>query len=361
MNRLERYVARLTAGLFVGLAAGLVTLFLVIDLGDWLRIYIGRPATDVALVYWYRSHLALVQFAPGALVLAAGLAVTVVRRRGEWTALRALGASSATLLKPVAGVAVVVALALVAFQEFVVSRSGASLDHLMVERFGRWGDFSAVYMPRTWFRVGDSLVNVRGEQHVERLADVRVYTLAPGPSLARWIEAGTLTWVRDGLWRAEDANELLFEGASVTPGRKGTFEVSLALKPEATRLQPGRPDWLPLTVLSTQVELLRTLELPTEATRYALHARWASALGAVLAALIACLLGLGGAGGASVPRALLEGAALYGALFVSGMVARSIALNGHLPPGVAAWLAPLVLAPVALWLSHRSRTRISGR
>ncbi len=71
MKLLERYVARLTAGLFITLTLGVVTLFLVIDFGDWLRIYTGRPVADVAMLYWYRSHVAMVQFAPAAMVLAA--------------------------------------------------------------------------------------------------------------------------------------------------------------------------------------------------------------------------------------------------------------------------------------------------
>ena len=124
MKRLERYVARLTTGLFVLLALGLITLFLVIDFGDWLRVYAGRPVADVALLYWYRSHLAMVQFAPAALVLASGLAVTTLRRRGEWVALRAMGASSVTVLRPIMVVASLAALGLIAFQEFVVSESG---------------------------------------------------------------------------------------------------------------------------------------------------------------------------------------------------------------------------------------------
>ena len=47
MKTFERYVARLTFGIFVSVALGLVALFLVIDFGDWLRIYTGKPVFDV--------------------------------------------------------------------------------------------------------------------------------------------------------------------------------------------------------------------------------------------------------------------------------------------------------------------------
>lgn len=361
MKILERYVARLTAGLFVTLALGVVTLFLVIDFGDWLRIYTGKPVADVAALYWYRSHVALVQFAPAALVLAAGLAVTVVRRRGEWTALRALGASPATVVRPILLVATLAALGLVGFQELVVSDSGPKIDRLMMERFDRWGDFLTVYSPRRWFKVGDSLLNVRGEANPERLEDVRLFKLGASSELVRWTEGSRLTFVREGQWQIEDATELDFSGAEARAGRKGTFELALPLRPEVTQLAVGRPEWLPLTVLTRQVSLMAALQLPTEPTRFAIHYRWAGPLSAVLAALIACLLGLRGQSGASVPRTLLEGAGLYGGLFVAGMISRSLAINGRLEPALAAWLAPLLLLPVVVWLGQRSRTGFAGR
>lgn len=350
MKLLERYVARLTAGLFLTLTLGVVTLFLVIDFGDWLRIYAGKPAGDVALLYWYRSHVAVVQFAPAALVLAAGLAVTVVRRRGEWTALRALGASPATVVRPIMLVAGLAAVGLIAFQEFVVSESGPKIDRLMVERFDRWGDFLSVYSPRRWFRAGDSLLNVRGDANPERLEDVRLFQLGKSSELVRWIEAGKLTYVREGQWKVDDATELNFVGPEASAGRKGSFELPLSLRPEVTQLAVGRPEWLPLRVLDRQVALMGALQLPTEPTRFAIHHRWAAPVAAVLAALIACLVGLRGQRSASVPRTLLEGAGLYGGLFVVGMISRSLAINGRLAPSLAAWLAPLVLLPLILWL-----------
>lgn len=355
MKIFERYVATLTFGIFVAMALGLVALFLVIDFGDWLRIYTGKPVIDVVTLYWFRSHLAVVQFAPAALVLAAGLAITVIRRRGEWTALRALGASPVTLLRPVLIVSFICALALIAFEELVVSESGPNVDRIMVERFDRWGDFTTVYSPRRWFKAGEALVNVRGDVNPDHLSDVRVFLLGDHHELSGWVDAKTLTWIDKGRWRAEDAHFVRFSGADVTSDERGTFELPLPLGPEVTQLAVGRPEWMPLTVLSRQVSLMKALELPTEATRFAIHQRWAAPFAAVLAAFIACLLGLRPAVKPSVPRALLEGAALYGSLFVTGMISRSLAINARLPPFAAAWLVPFVLVGLAVALVVSSK------
>lgn len=357
MKLFERYVASLTLGVFVAMAFGLVSLFLVIDFGDWLRIYTGKPVIDVVTLYWYRSHLALVQFAPAALVLASGLTITVVRRRGEWTALRALGAAPITLLRPVLIVALVASMALVVFQEFVVSESGPRVDRIMVERFDRWGDFVAVYSPRRWFKAGEALVNVRGDANPEKLQDVRVFELGPKHALVGWTDAATLTYVSNGRWRADEAHSIRFAGDTVVSDERGSFELPLPLAPEITQLAVGRPEWMPLTRLSKQVELMRALDLPTESTRFAIHQRWAMPFAAVVAAFIAAMLGLRSKVKASVPRTLLEGAGLYGGLFVAGMISRSLAINARLPPFAAAWLLPVVLSLAAAWIFFKTQER----
>ncbi|MFT3709160.1 MAG: LptF/LptG family permease [Archangium sp.] len=351
----ERSVAKLAAGLFIALSLALVALFLVIDFGDWLRLYTGKPPGDVALLYWYRSHLALVQFAPAALVLTGGLTITLIRRRGEWTALKALGASPVAVLRPLLVVSLAGALALLAFQEFVVSSSGPNVDRIMVERFDRWGDFLSVYTPRRWFRAGPWLINVRGAMADDHLEDVRLFELAPDGRLHRWLEGGKLTFVAEGRWRFDSATELTLDGAEARSELpRDALEVALPLRPEITRLAVGRPEWLPLSTLGDQIAVLASLQLPTEATRFAIHQRGTSLLVTALAALITALLALSGKGRPSIPLALISGGVLYGVLFVVSMIARSLALNGHLAAPLAAWTPALLLSAIAVVLGRRA-------
>ena len=358
MNTWERYVAKLSLTLFAGITFALVSLFLVIDFGDWLSYYLGKPPLDVALLFWLRSHLAFSHLMPAALVLSSALTITVIRRRGEWTALRALGGAPSSLLRPVLLVSGVLACGVIAFDEFVVSRSGPESEQLMLTRFNhRSGDFFAVYSPRRWFRAGDALVNVRGEVNPERLEDVRVFRLGPAHELVEWIDARSLRFIAHGRWIASGAVVTRLEGATVKEGPRGELELSLALAPEATQLVTGRPQWMSSKRLNKQLELLDALALPTEATRYALHQRFAVPVAVLAAALIVMLLGLRAQ--ASVPRALLEGAVLYGALFVAGMVTRSLAVNGHVTPPLAAWLLPMGLGAVGALFAFASRRSAS--
>ncbi len=356
MNTWERYVAKLCLALFAALTLALVSLFLVIDFGDWLSYYLGKPPADVALLFWLRSHLALSALMPAALVLSPALTITLIRRRGEWTALRALGGAPVAVLRPVLVVCGGLALLIIAFDELVISRSGPASEQLMLDKFNhRSGDFFAVYSPRRWFRAGDALVNVRGEVNPEQLEDVRVFRLGPKHELVEWIDAASLRFIAPGQWEAGDAVVTKFEGALMKGTTRGPLALNLALPPQATQLITGRPEWMTAPRLTKQLELLDALKLPGEATRYALHHRYTRPMAAVVVALLVMLLGLRAAA-ASIPRALLEGAVLYGGLFVAGMVTRSLAINGHVTPPLAAWLLPLTLSALAalLMLARRN-------
>jgi lipopolysaccharide export system permease protein len=225
----------------------------------------------------------------------------------------------------------------------------------MVERFDRWGDFLSVYTPRRWFRAGPWLINVRGEMADDHLEDVRLFELSSDGRLQRWLEGARLTFVSDGQWRLDAASELALDGATArSEVVRGDLTVALPLRPEITRLAVGRPEWLPISTLAAQIPVLGSLQLPTEATRFAIHQRGTSLLVTALAALITALLALSGRGRPSIPLALISGGVLYGVLFVVGMIARSLALNGHLPSPVAAWAPAVVLLGVAAVLARRA-------
>lgn len=221
-----------------------------------------------------------------------------------------------------------------------MSRSGPLHDRLMVDRFNRWGDFVSVYSPKRWFRVGDAMLNIRGDAHDDELQQIRYFELGPHLELTRWIEGERLRFLGGDVWEVEKGTELHFSGAEASVGRSGTFDLHLRLPKEVIHLAVGRPEWLPLSVLASQLPVMQSLKLPTEPLEYALHSRWAGALATFMAALLAAYLGQRTSRRPSVPQTLVQGALLFAALFVGTMASRSLALSGRLSAGLAAWLVP---------------------
>ena len=102
---LKRYLVLVGAVL-----AGLLVVFLVADFVDRARAYTGPNwVRDVVELYGWKALVATHQLAPAALLLASATLVSLLRRRGELTAILALGFGRRVLFLPVGAVALVTA------------------------------------------------------------------------------------------------------------------------------------------------------------------------------------------------------------------------------------------------------------
>ncbi len=356
---LFRSVAKLYVLLAASMLAGVVVIYLVADFGDWVRIYVNRPWTDVGLLYWFKAQVAVQQFAPAALLLAGGAAVTVLRRRGEWTAMQALGFSRWAMVAPVLASAGLAALVLVAFDDRVVTTAGTRIDELMVQRFGRVGDTGVFYAPKRWFRVGRHVVHLMGEAPREGpLTEVSVFELGPQFELQRRLEAARMFSVGGGRWRLEGVSERRFGEGSAAPVVKADEVLELeGTTPDTFRIQVGRPELMPFGELLEQERLRAKVGLTSGRFWYAFHSRLAYPVTGVAGALLAALLALRPSRKGALALALVEGAGISFGLFTVTLAGKALVLGEHAPAWGAAWapVVGLVVAAVMVWLASEGR------
>src|SRR5207248_349080 len=94
------------ARLFFATLGGVVLIYLVIDFADRAHTYTGRAwGWAAAELYANKAAVVSYQLAPVALIIATSLLVTLLSRRGELTALFALGVRPLRLLAPIAAFA----------------------------------------------------------------------------------------------------------------------------------------------------------------------------------------------------------------------------------------------------------------
>ncbi|MBE2253366.1 MAG: LptF/LptG family permease [Myxococcus sp.] len=363
---LFRLIARLYLGLFALALLGVVLVYLVADFGDRLNVFLNHTVADVAELYWYKSLMTLHQLSPAAMLLAAGATASVLRQRAEWTAMQALGASRWTVVAPVLVSAGVVAAGLMAFDEAVVTKAGERVDGLMVNRFGRWGDYGFFYFPKQWFRVGSDIVHVRGESEPSgRLRDVTVYRLRPGFQLSARVDADALESRGGDLWALFDAVERRFaEDGTSTLERSAELLMSLAgSDPQTFRIRQGRPEQMPLADLRTQQVIRAKVGLPVERFLLAMHNRFAYPLTGVAAALLALSLALRPARRGHLTLALIEGLLVSLALFAFMLMGKALVLGEHVSPGFAAWapVVGLVVLGGGLWAVSEGQLRPRAR
>ena len=337
-------------------------IYLVIDFADRAHGFSGR-AWGKAVLELYANKAAVVayQLAPAALIIAAALLVTLLSRRGELTALYALGVRPLRLALPVVAFAAALGLALFWLGEKVVIGADARAEEIQVKRFNRWGDWATYHAGSSWLRGKEGRIYHLGPQHDGGWEPATVLELAKPFRLARRIDARRLEPV-GGPSLPGGARFRLFDATETTYGLEGGPGGTIAERhselleeifPETgadLELRSGRPRQLPWRQLREQVTRREQAGQRAREYELALAERAAQPVQVVPAALAA----LGIALTLQRPKrrmplagAVASGIALSMVLWAASVVAHAVSLGGGLSP----WTAGAIPAAVSALLA----------
>ncbi len=348
-------VARLYVGLLLATLAGVTLVFLAVDFGDQQRSLSDLPGAVLLELYVYRGLIAFRQLAPAAMLLAAGATASVLRLRGEWLALQALGVSPLQAFWPIFVLGGLLALGLVAFDDAVVTRAVAKSQAIRPAAWQALGP-QQDQQPR-WFRFGDTVLEVRGESDGAQLSDVTVYELTPSFALWRRIDVTRLGRTSERTWRAEGVVSHSGGQAEVLAGEP------LRLPPEAIEalnVTGQRAEALTFEQLAEQRRVRRALGLPTRNVEFAHHLRIAYPFTGVAAAALAVALALRSNRRGQLTLVLVDGVSISFLLVLLLAVGRTLVLNGRASAAFAAWTPPvgLLAAVIVSWgLGAHARRR----
>ena len=348
-----RMVLGLYARVLLAILGAVLVIFLVGDFADRLGAYLDHPAGEVAWLYWNKLLVAVQQLTPAAMLLSGGATVSFLRRRGEWTAMRGLGLSRWVVVLPILAAGVAASAGQMAFDEYVVSRAGPTVDRLMAYRFNRWGDFRFYYVPQRWFRLPQALVHVRGEPDGAVLREVTVLELDGDFTLQRRLDGAELRHAGGEQWVLTGATERRFPSPDQAPVMAhASLPVRLAGSgPDTFVVRSGRPEFMPLEDLLEQRAARAKVGLPVERFTLALHNPFAYPLTGLTATLLAVTLALRPRRQGHLTLALVEGLAVTLGLFSLLLMGKALVLGQHLSPAASAWgpAVGLVLVSAALW------------
>lgn len=361
---LARYVARSFLVHAAGILGVVLAVFLVTDFVDRAKIYVGENVVhDVAVLYGWKALVVVHQLGAGVLLLAAGATVSLLRKRGEFTAVGALGFGPRAVYLPVGLLSLVLCAGLVAFDEYVVTRASLEVESITVNRFHRWGDWRFFFFPKQWFRRGDLVFHLRGGDADKGFENVTVYGLGRDFTLATRADARRMEFVQGTTWRMIDVKLRTFQpDGSSTLGSHAELLRDLQAGQSGLRVRLGRPEHLQVPQLVEQIRTRREVGLPDEGFVLGLHNRFAYPLAGLPAALLAVGLALRPGRKGHLTTAMVEGLGVAVALWGLMVVCRTLVLSGRLAPPMAAWLPVLVLSVGAglLWAKYEGRGRARG-
>lgn len=348
------YVMRTYLKSVVGILAAVLTVFLVVDFVDRARSYTGEGwVWGVLELYANKALVSTQQLGPAALLLAAGVSVSALRKRGEVTALRALTFGPGALYVPIGLCAMAVCLGLISFDEQVVVRASRRVDEITTQRFNRWGDWRLYYTPKQWFRRGEHVFFLRAGSAEEGFRDVAILTLTPSFKLARRMDAEAMYPVQGTRWRLTGIVERTFSPDGRTQVQsKEEGEYDLGVPSNSFRIRPGRPEQMRSAELREQIVARAELGLASLQYQLTLYNRFAYPMAGFPAALLAVGLALRPNRRGNLTAAIVEGLLIAVAMWGLMVVCRTLVMTERLSPGVAAWLPTVVLSLAAgmLWM-----------
>lgn len=352
---LMAYVLRLYALFFAGIFLVVMAVFLIADFGDRVQLFLEHRLSDVLLLYWNKSLVAAHQLGPAAMMLAGGATVSTLRRRGELTALFALSNAPRTVYLPVVVSGLCGAAFWVAFDEWVVTSAGARVDEISVTRFDRWGDWSAYYGNKEWFRKGSTLFHVKSSDREESFEQSSILSLSPSFELVERWDARRMTWLGGTQWRLEEVEHRSFgSGGGFRLERSDAQVMDLGVELKYFRIRKGRPEQMRVRHLLEQIDARREVGLPVSRLRLALQSRFSYPLTGFAAAMLAVGLALRSNRKAHLTATLVEGIFITFALWGTMVAGKALVLGERVPPALAAWgpFGALLAAGLALWARH---------
>ncbi len=353
------HLARRALLAFLGALVAVVVLFVAVEFAEGAGLFQGAGAfQDAVRVYLYRAAAVAWQTAPAAMLLAASLTATGIRKTREYDAMRALGLGPWRVAVPVLAVAALVAGGMVIFDDLFAAGAAARADEIKAARgkgtvaWSRWQD------RKTWFRGRDGkrIYELRAAGPDGSFERVTVLEMGPGFRLARRIDAARMIPGPDGEWILEGLEERRFPpDGDMAFERAERRAYRFDEDPMAFAVRPGWPAQMRREVLAEQVAVRSRLGLPTSEYAIEWHRKLAYPFAAVPAALLALALALRRGRKGFVTASLVEAVGVSLAFYGMQGLAWSMARSGRLPPMAAAWLPDVVFALAGLWALRRFR------
>lgn len=352
-----RYVARHFASALVASLVGLCTVFLIVDFADRAKFYSGDGWFG-AVVELYLCKLATTahQLGPAALALGAAIGVSALRKRGEVTALRALGRGPWTFALPVAVVAALFGTTMFFAEDPIVVPASYRAEAITALKFHKWGDWKDYHHDKRWYRGESGIIYDLGRMETEGFSNVTVYELDPDFRLVRRIDTPRLRPGADGAWVLENA---VFRSFTPDGAMHERYE-HLANERfpddlDEFRVKTGRPSQLRRRELPAQIAARQKLGLPSLEWELALQERRAYHLMGVPVAVLGAGLALRRNRKGHLTTAIAEGFGVTLGLWAMTALAKTLTLSGHLSTVVGGWLPFVVACLACAWAMRVAR------
>jgi len=204
MSLLHRYVLKRFIYCYALSATGLIGIFLVVDFFERVDEFIRRdvPYSDLVFYFIYKIPGIAFYMAPQAVLLATVITLAVLARDNEIIAMKAGGVGIVGITLPILGAAVVVALLVLASNEYLAPIATKKMNYIFkvkVQGQQTYGDTYVGEDPfakQLWFVAKDKAIwNIRQFDPEEgRISDARIFYRFDNGLIRKRIDVKEVVW-----------------------------------------------------------------------------------------------------------------------------------------------------------------------
>lgn len=346
MGILFWHIVRHYLGILILCLAGLVTIYLVIDFFEKLRRFLRHDAelTSMLLYFVFKIPDVSFQLTPFAVLMASLLAIGLLNKNHEITAMRSCGVSLFHVTIPFLAVAGLITALLLGLTAVVIPLANAKAEYIRTVEIQKKAQPLSFTSENLWLYLqNNALMHVRRVDPTgTHLYNVTLYRLKGQFTLDTLLKADGAAFINDEWTLRNVAQRKIKSNGNVEMVHRTTLPLQLSLTPDDLMTWNAlEPEHMTLNQLSAHVERLRREK--HSVTRFLLDywKRVAFAFVPVIMTILGVSIGLLEIGTRTVSMGKGIGQAL-GISFLfwaTNSVGLTLGKSGALPPSIAAWIA----------------------
>lgn len=351
MSILSRYVSREFLKLFGLCLSALILIYLVFDFIDRAgNFFRGDPSLlHVALYYVYKIPTIVFQLVPVSVLLAVLLTLAIMSRNSEITAMKAGGVSVPRLVTPLILLSVVIALATLAINEFVVPPATTQMKYIQTVHIKGQDWRIKLRDKNLYYKSPGAIYHIRYfDASLGRLEGLKVFRFDDRFALNERLDAQSAQYA-NGRWLAFNGIRRAFaDGALTAETPFAETELPLPESPEQLKIYKRDPEQMGFRELAAYVRELRTEGYDVRKYEVDLHGKVSFSLVTVIMSLLgipwAIKSGRQGGVAFGIGVAVIIGVVYW---IVMGF-ALALGRSGALPVIAAAWAPHLLFGAAGL-------------
>ena len=355
MGILFWYIVRHYLSILLLCLTGLVTIYLVIDFFEKLRRFLKHDAelTSILMYFVYKTPDIAFQLVPFAVLMASLLAIGLLNKNHEITAMRSCGVSLFHVTIPFLAVAGLITVILLGLTAVVIPLANAKAERIRTVEIRKKPQALSFTSSNLWLYIQDNAL-----MHVQRvdptgthLHNVTLYRLNDQFTLDALLTADSAAFT-DGRWTLHNVAERGIEpDGGIEMVNWKSLPLKLSLTPDDLMTWNAlEPEHMTLNQLSAHIQHLR--QERTSVTKFLLD-YWRRVAFAFVP-LIMTVLGVSialleiGTRTVSVGKGIGQALSISFLFWATNSVGLTLGKSGALFPQVAAWIACVMFLIVSL-------------